>query len=123
MVLRSSPCLPLAGRWCAGGQRRAGRGRPVPLPPGGPVRRAGRHRLLLGPQGAARAAVPARTARAALGGVRVGKTHASAPDNRYYAAVKDRQGGKRAAMSETRKILRQACYILAELGDDALAAT
>jgi transposase len=52
-----------------------------------------------------------------------GKTHASAPDNRYYAAVKDRQGGKRAAMSETRKILRQACYILTELGDDALAAT
>jgi len=26
-------------------------------------------------------------------------------------------------MSETRKILRQASYILAELGDDALAAT
>jgi transposase len=52
-----------------------------------------------------------------------GKTHArsSAPDHRYYAAVKDRQGGKRAALSEARKILRQACHILAELGDDALA--
>ena len=53
-----------------------------------------------------------------------GKTHAraSAPDHRYYAQVKDRCGGKRAAMSEARKILRQACHILAELGDDALSA-
>src|SRR6476646_2591468 len=53
-----------------------------------------------------------------------GKTHAraSAPDHRYYAQVKDRQGGKRAALSEARKILRQACHILAELGDDALTA-
>ena len=53
-----------------------------------------------------------------------GKTHArsSAPDHRYYAQVKDRQDGKRAALSEARKILRQACHILAELGDDALAA-
>jgi hypothetical protein len=53
-----------------------------------------------------------------------GKTHArsSAPDHRYYAMVKDRQDGKRAALSEARKILRQACHILAELGDDALAA-
>ena len=53
-----------------------------------------------------------------------GKTHAraSAPDHSYYAAVKDRQNGKRAALSEARKILRQACHILTELGDDALAA-
>jgi transposase len=52
-----------------------------------------------------------------------GKAHAraSAPDYRYYAAVKDRQGGKRAALSEARKIVRQGCHILAELGDDALA--
>jgi transposase len=52
-----------------------------------------------------------------------GKTHAraSAPDHHYYATVKDRQGGKRAALSEARKILRQAHHILAELGDDALA--
>ena len=52
-----------------------------------------------------------------------GKTHArsSAPDHGYYAAVKERQNGKRAALSEGRKILRQACHILAELGDDALA--
>ena len=39
------------------------------LPQGGPVRRAGRHRALLGPQGPARAAVPAGTAGAALGGL------------------------------------------------------
>src|SRR6266536_740036 len=53
-----------------------------------------------------------------------GKTHArsSAPDHRYYAAVKDRKNSKRAALSEARKILRQACHILAELGDDALAS-
>ena len=52
-----------------------------------------------------------------------GKTHArsSAPDHGYYAQVKDRCNGKRAALSEARKILRQAHHILAELGDDALA--
>jgi transposase len=53
-----------------------------------------------------------------------GKTHArtSAPDHGYYAAVKDRKNSKRACLSEARKILRQAHHILAELGDDALAA-
>ena len=37
------------------------------------------------------------------------QTHAraSAPDHRYYAAVKDRQDGKRAAISEARKLLRR----------------
>jgi len=51
-----------------------------------------------------------------------GKTHAraSAPDHDYYAQVKDRKDGKRAALSEARKIVRQACHILAELGGDAL---
>ena len=39
------------------------------LPQGGPVRRAGHHRLVLGPQGPARAAVPAGPGGAALGGV------------------------------------------------------
>jgi transposase len=53
-----------------------------------------------------------------------GKTHAraAAPDHAYYAAVKDRKNGKRAALSEARKILRQACHILTELGDEALTA-
>ena len=50
-----------------------------------------------------------------------GKTHAraGAPDHAYYAQVKDRKGGKRAALSEARKIVRQACHLLGELGDDA----
>jgi transposase len=54
-----------------------------------------------------------------------GKTHArsAAPDHAYYAQVKDRKDGKRAALSEARKIVRQACHILADLGDDALALT
>jgi transposase len=54
-----------------------------------------------------------------------GKTHAraSAPDHAYYAAVRDRIDGKRAAISEARKIIRQACHILSALGDDALAMT
>ncbi len=53
-----------------------------------------------------------------------GKTHArgTAPDHGYYAQVKDRIDGKRAAISEARKIVRQACHILTELGDDALTA-
>jgi transposase len=53
-----------------------------------------------------------------------GKTHAraSAPDHACYAQVKDRKDGKRAALSEARKILRQGCHILTELGDDALTA-
>ena len=51
-----------------------------------------------------------------------GKTHArsAAPDHGYYAAVKDRKDGTRAALAEARKIVRRACHILAELGDDAL---
>ena len=53
-----------------------------------------------------------------------GKTHAraTAPDHGYYAQMKDRKNGKRAALSEARKIVRRACHILAELGDEALAA-
>jgi transposase len=52
-----------------------------------------------------------------------GKVHArsSAPDHAYYAQARDRKDGKRAALSEARKIVRQGCHILAELGDDALA--
>jgi len=51
-----------------------------------------------------------------------GKTHARrcAPDHAYYQQVKDRIDGKRAAISEARKIIRQAVHILGELGDDAL---
>ena len=54
-----------------------------------------------------------------------GKTHAraTAPDHAYYAQVKERIDGKRAALSEARKIVRQATHILTELGDAALATT
>lgn len=54
-----------------------------------------------------------------------GKTHArtSAPDHGYYAQVKARIDGKRAAISEARKLIRQACHILTELGDAALTPT
>ena len=50
-----------------------------------------------------------------------GKHHgrASAPDHKYYARVKARIDGKRAALSEARKLLRQAVHLLNELGDDA----
>jgi transposase len=51
-----------------------------------------------------------------------GKSHArrTAPDHAYYAAVQERIDGKRAALAEGRKIARQACHLLADLGDDAL---
>ena len=45
----------------------------------------------------------------------------SAPDHDYYAQAQERIDSKRAALSQARKIIRQACHILTELGDDALA--
>jgi transposase len=50
-----------------------------------------------------------------------GKTSArsGAPDHRYYTRVKDRIDGKRAALSQARRIVRQACHHLTRLGDDA----
>ena len=53
-----------------------------------------------------------------------GKLHArrGAPDHAYYAQAQQRIDGKRAALSEARKIVRQACHILTELGDDALTS-
>lgn len=54
-----------------------------------------------------------------------GMTHARklAPDHDYYASVADRIDGKRAALSEARKLVRRAVHILDELGDQALAWT
>jgi transposase len=53
-----------------------------------------------------------------------GKAHAraAAPDHAYYAGVKDRIDGKRAALAEARKIVRRACHILTEPGDGAFTA-
>ena len=52
-----------------------------------------------------------------------GKTHArpSAPDHAYYAAAKNRIDAKRAALSQARRLIRQAVHILTDLGDDAFA--
>jgi hypothetical protein len=44
-----------------------------------------------------------------------------APDHAYYLAVKQRLGGKRAALSVARKLAREAYHTLRELGDQALA--
>lgn len=54
-----------------------------------------------------------------------GKTHArdGAPDHDYYGQVAARQNGKRASLSQARKITRVACHLLTELGDDALTLT
>ena len=61
----------------------------------------------------------------ALGCLRGRQTHAgaSAPGHSYYAAVKDRTDGKIAPLSQARELIRQACHILAGLGDDALTIT
>jgi transposase len=50
-----------------------------------------------------------------------GHTHAlgRAEDHGYYTTVKDRIDGKRAALSEARKIVRRASHILTDLGEDA----
>jgi transposase len=84
----------------------------------------GHHRALLRPQ-----RTPGRLSRQGPPVLRwavyeAGQTCArtSAPDHGYYAAVADRKNTKRAALPEARKIVRQACHILTELGDDALTA-
>jgi transposase len=50
-----------------------------------------------------------------------GKTAArtAAPDHRYYARVKDRLDGKRAALAQARRIVRQASHLLTHLGNEA----
>jgi transposase len=54
-----------------------------------------------------------------------GKTSArtGAPDHAYYAAVKERIDGKRAAISQARRIVRRAQHLLADLGDEAFTIT
>jgi transposase len=42
-----------------------------------------------------------------------------APAHRYYSDVKARYDANRAALSQARRIVRQAMHILADLGDDA----
>jgi len=45
----------------------------------------------------------------------------TSPDHAYYLQVKQRLGGKRAALSVARKLAREAYHTLYELGDQALA--
>jgi transposase len=44
----------------------------------------------------------------------------TSPDHAYYLAVKQRLGGKRAALSVARKLAREAYHTLRDLGDQAL---
>jgi transposase len=44
---------------------------------------------------------------------------ATAPGHGYYAAARERIDGKRAALSQARRLVRHASHILAALGDDA----
>jgi transposase len=50
----------------------------------------------------------------------MGAARPTSPDHRYYLAVKDRLGGKRAALSVARKLAREAYHTLRELDDQAL---
>ena len=49
--------------------------------------------------------------------------HAGSPDHAYYAAVRERLGGKRPALSVARKLARRCHHTLRELGDVAWAAS
>jgi transposase len=98
--------------------------------------------VLVGPQGGPRCRLdvtvsssagkrsPGRLSRQGLGVLRwlvdeAGKVAArrTAPDHGYYASVKDRIDGKRAALSQARRIVRRAVHLLDGLGDQALAWT
>jgi hypothetical protein len=46
-----------------------------------------------------------------------------APGHRYYTDVKQRYDANRAALSQARRIVRQAAHILTALGDDAFTVT
>jgi transposase len=46
-----------------------------------------------------------------------------APAHDYYTAVRQRVDGNRAALSQARRIVRQAAHILTDLGDDAFTIT
>lgn len=46
---------------------------------------------------------------------------AASPDHEYYVAVRDRLGGKRPALSVSRKVVRRCYHTLRALGDEAWA--
>ena len=92
------------------------------LPPGGPFHRPGHHHLGVGRQARPRAPGPPGLPGAALGVARGGHVRRppGSPDHPYYLQVKQRLGGKRAALSVARKLAREAYHTLRELGDQAL---
>ncbi len=45
----------------------------------------------------------------------------AAPEHRYYDQIRDRIDGKRAARPQARRIVRKACHLLTNLGDEAFA--
>jgi transposase len=47
----------------------------------------------------------------------------TAPGYDYYSQVKTRYDANRAALSQARRIVRQAAHVLTELGDDAFTTT
>ena len=102
----------------------AGRRGPVLLrPQGGPVRRAGRHRLVLRPQGPARAPVPAGTGGAALVRLRGRQDpRPRRPPPTTPTTRRSRTGSTASAPPSPRpaRSSGRPCHILAELGDDAL---
>jgi transposase len=50
----------------------------------------------------------------------MGAARPSSPDHPYYLQVKQRLGGKRAALSVAPKLAREASHTLGELGDQAV---
>ena len=103
----------------------AGWGRPVLLgAEGGPVRRSGHHGVLLGGQAQPRAVVPAGPARVAVVSVR-GRQDARPPVRAGPCVLRGGEEAgstpKRAALSQARRLIRQAVHILTDLGDDAFA--
>jgi transposase len=73
-------------------------------------------------QSRARQALPPGAAGVALGGLRGGPVclARALPDHHYYLETKARLGGKQAALTIARKLIRRAHHTLRELGDEAL---
>ena len=67
-----------------------------------------------------RPAAPAGTGGAALAAVRSGQDLGPqlCPGHRYYTEVTDRYDANRATLSQARRIVRQAVYLLTDLGED-----
>jgi len=103
--------------------RLAGRGGPVLLlPQGGPVRGAGHHRALLRFQTQPGPAVPAGSGGAAVAAVRGGQDLRSQLRPRLqllHRCEGARYDANRAALSQARRLVRQAVHVLTDLGDDA----